>query len=66
MSITGAEEEEEPSFQDMKTPEETVSVLEALDSSSSCYKEYKDTLSSIDPMPPTTGMAPIHPFFFYR
>ena len=59
---------EESNFQEMKTPEETVSALEALDSSSSSYKEYsvntksfsisgKDTLCSLDTMPPSTGMV---------
>ncbi|CBI26758.3 hypothetical protein VitviT2T_000549 [Vitis vinifera] len=63
-AMSGMISEEEPTFADMKTPEETVSALEALDSSSSSYKEYsvntksvseKDTLCSIDPLPPSTG-----------
>lgn len=65
--MSGMISEEEPTFADMKTPEETVSALEALDSSSSSYKEYsvntksvseKDTLCSIDPLPPSTGRYP--------
>ncbi|XP_010657973.1 uncharacterized protein LOC100242197 isoform X2 [Vitis vinifera] len=66
-AMSGMISEEEPTFADMKTPEETVSALEALDSSSSSYKEYsvntksvseKDTLCSIDPLPPSTVVKP--------
>lgn len=54
--------EEEATFGDMKTPEETVSALEALDSFSysvnTKYISEKESLCSIDPMPLCTGSCP--------